>query len=225
MHHGHESSHHFHDDISASSTAKQLLDDSSLESHFDALAVQNYQDVFSPHELLCLDNMFHSWELKLGHQVLEPGCGQGRLTELIAHHVGPQGKVMACDLSGKMISRAINRLANQGLLDRTEFFHGSILDMTLPVCDIDKALLFNVFPDLIHKEAALSLCARTLVPGGALWINQLQIENHEHGHLDDIESLFPAKSMMKSLIKAAGLTFVDCTIERHFYSLHAIKPN
>ena len=41
-----------------------------------------------------------------GMTVLEPGCGAGRMTRLLAEAVGPQGKVIAADISSKMVRAA-----------------------------------------------------------------------------------------------------------------------
>jgi demethylmenaquinone methyltransferase/2-methoxy-6-polyprenyl-1,4-benzoquinol methylase len=46
------------------------------------------------------------WGIAPGERVLEPGCGAGRLTEILAERVGPDGGVMAFDAS-----RAFMRLA------------------------------------------------------------------------------------------------------------------
>ena len=39
------------------------------------------------------------WGIQRGAQVLEIGCGQGDLTAVLAHAVGPEGHVTACDLA------------------------------------------------------------------------------------------------------------------------------
>src|SRR5690349_18636600 len=40
-----------------------------------------------------------AWAIQPGAKVLEIGCGQGDLTAVLAHAVGPQGHVTACDLA------------------------------------------------------------------------------------------------------------------------------
>lgn len=40
------------------------------------------------------------WGIRPGSQVLEIGCGQGDLTAVLAHVVGPNGHITACDIAG-----------------------------------------------------------------------------------------------------------------------------
>ncbi len=67
---------------------------------------------------------FHDWtyrkkavdslQLGKGDQVVEIGCGTGRNFELLEHAVGPGGKIVAVDLSEKMLMYADKRAARHG---------------------------------------------------------------------------------------------------------------
>jgi ubiquinone/menaquinone biosynthesis C-methylase UbiE len=55
-----------------------------------------------------------------GMLVLEPGCGMGFFTLELARRVGPQGKVVAADIQGKMLAGLRRRACKAGLADRIE---------------------------------------------------------------------------------------------------------
>jgi SAM-dependent methyltransferase len=44
-------------------------------------------------------NLAHSWDLKTGTKILEIGCGQGDMTSVIAHSIGPEGRIVAVDIA------------------------------------------------------------------------------------------------------------------------------
>ena len=75
-----------------------------------------------------------------GDRVLEPGCGAGRLTELLARAVGPRGAVLACDVSEEMVRRAKARVASPPAEVRV----ASLTDLASPAASFDHAVLLNV---------------------------------------------------------------------------------
>lgn len=231
MHHDHSHSHtHDHSHEHENEHGYNPLCNDSLADYFDRQAEKNMFAAFESHELFTLERMFHNWNLHFGHHILEPGCGQGRLTERLAHHIGPQGKIYACDLSGRMLQMAMSRMSNAGLFDRTELFHGSVLDMPLPTATADRALMFNVFPHFIDQPGVLALCARTLRNGGELWINQLRPHCEKHnfdrtaGPCHNENHGMPQAETMKSMLAHVGLKLVGLIeVQDFFYSLKAVK--
>lgn len=85
-------------------------------------------------------------------KILEPGCGTGRLTEIMARHVGPTGRVSAVDMSRKMALRCAGRVAGLG---NVEVVHGRVEDGTVRRNGYDAVVCHNVFHHFPDKARAL----------------------------------------------------------------------
>lgn len=102
-----------------------------------------------------------------GERVLEIGSGTGRLSEILARRVGPQGAVVGVDLSEALTSLARARAAAEGL-DNLSFVVADAQVDVLDTAHFDAATSqFGVmfFED---REAAFANLARHLVPGSRL---------------------------------------------------------
>lgn len=77
-----------------------------------------------------------------GVTVLEPGCGAGRMTALLASAVGPEGRVLAVEMSEKMIAAARRNVRAPSV----EFRHTMVEELKLPQQSVDIVLCFDVFP-------------------------------------------------------------------------------
>ena len=67
--------------------------------------------VYGEDEQKKLERLFSHIGSFEGMTVLEPGCGTGRLTEVLSNQVGAKGKVVALDISPKMVDVARERLS------------------------------------------------------------------------------------------------------------------
>jgi trans-aconitate 2-methyltransferase len=67
--------------------------------------------------------------LRGDYRVLEIGCGIGTLTQLLAQELGPEGSVLALDLSPKSIEAARSRLAS---FPNVRFEAADVLTLDLP---------------------------------------------------------------------------------------------
>jgi trans-aconitate 2-methyltransferase len=83
--------------------------------------------------------------LKAGEHVLDVGCGDGRLTLLLAKKIS-SGKVIAVDLSEKMLTLA-KELAAENRLKNTTFLHSDAVE-----------IIFN------HELDFSSKCWRSVIP-------------------------------------------------------------
>src|SRR4030095_12601146 len=59
-------------------------------------------------------------QLRSGDQVLDVGCGTGRLAIVFAERVGPSGSVNGIDPATEMIKRASRRARTRGLQGRVQ---------------------------------------------------------------------------------------------------------
>ena len=132
-------------------------------SAFDALAPR--WDSFKPHEavaagvlrgLALLDDIS-------GRDVVDLGCGTGRLEEILLPRLG-DGRVVGVDFSAEMIARAKLRCPDP----RATFLCCDVLDTGLPRGSADVVLCFDSFPHFPDGNAVLREAAEWLRPGGAL---------------------------------------------------------
>jgi len=140
-----------------------------------------------------------------GMTVLEPGCGAGRMTRLLADAVGPQGKVIAADISGRMVAAARRNIS----ASQVEIHHAAAEDLQLPVGSIDVVLCFDVFPHFEHPATLLDRFRAALKPGGRLIVahcpgrkavNQL----HESAGGAVGADRLPPAGQMRALLRSGG---------------------
>lgn len=162
--------------------------------------------------------------LRAGLEVLEAGCGTGRITKWLATTVTP-GRVVAADFSPAMLAQARTRHPDG------EFW---LLDVCAeaPAENLfDVALCFNAFPHFRDQPLALRNFRYMLKPGGRLLILHLAGSaklNHFHSGLAHpvCHDLLPAPEAWPDLLAAAGLRLQSFTDEADLFLLEAIalKP-
>jgi ubiquinone/menaquinone biosynthesis C-methylase UbiE len=177
-------------------------------SFFDSHAKSPWAyDDYSTDETAKLDRLFKMIGPLQGLSILEPGCGTGRLTEILARRVGDQGRVVAIDISSKMIDLACRRVK-----DRTNVViqHQALEDLPLQEKGFDLIMCHQVFPHLEDKAGNLRRMAWALKSGGRLIIFHL-IPFHE---INDMHrkagtavehDLMPGREEMIQLTSEAGL--------------------
>jgi len=117
-----------------------------------------------------------------GMVVLEPGCGMGYFTLPLARMVGPEGRVVAVELQGKMLSVLSRRADKAGLSDRIELRQAG--DEGLGVEDLSGEVDFAAAIHLVHEipdqASFFAQVWKALKPGGKL----LVVEPKGHVSLD-----------------------------------------
>jgi len=206
--------------MSAANTDKDIGD------FFDRCADKRLMYEFEPEEQEKLKWFFVNWNIRPGQRVLEPGCGSGRLTQLLAETVGPKGEVYACDLSTAMI-----RLARERRLPPyVHFVEMSTLSIERSDGWFDAVICLNVFPHIMDKSAALTEFARVLKPAGAIWINHFQgregINRFHHDAAPEVSNhTLPCPHTMRRLLEEGGFELLEVTDNSDAYSLRARRKD
>jgi ubiquinone/menaquinone biosynthesis C-methylase UbiE len=160
-----------------------------------------------------------------GCTVLEPGCGTGRLTRILTDKVGPEGLVLALDISPKMIASAKSRLHG---LNNVELACVPLEGISLPDSAVDLIFCHQVFPHFDQKKTAISLMNKWLRPGGKLVVFHLiNIEEindlHRKSGTAVAEDIMPSWEEMRSLFHSAELEIESLDDQSDRYFLLASK--
>lgn len=175
-------------------------------------------------ELDKIRRMFEVSGIRAGARVIEPGCGSGRLTELIAERIGSSGELVALDISPKMLEQARIRIAG---LSNVHVTLGSIEDTPLDCQSYDLALCHNVFPHFDDKRAALLKLVSTLKLSGKFivshfmdssWVNSL----HRKTNPAVASDLLPDQENMTKLFDEVGMRIQEFSDDERGYLLKAV---
>ena len=162
---------------------------------------------FGPDEMGKIDRMLEQARIREGIRVLEPGCGTGRLTAILADLVGPKGYILALDISSKMIESARCRI---GLRDNVSLERSTIESYSLTPESFDAVICHNTFPHFDDKPGVVAHLAAGLKKGGrfvvfhfmnSAWINDL----HRKAHASVLNDLIPPELEMRKILGTGGL--------------------
>ena len=125
-----------------------------------------------------------------GMVVLEPGCGMGYFTLALARMVGPEGRVVAVELQGKMLSVLSRRAGRAGLLDRIELRQAVAEGLGIEDLsgEVDFAAAIHLVHEIPDQTAFFTQIWKALKPGGKL----LVVEPKGHVSLDQFEQTVAA---------------------------------
>jgi len=112
--------------------------------------------------------------------VVDVGCGTGNLTTAILAALGGTGKVVAVDISPRMIEVARVKVRDA----RVTWHVGTAESLPVASASVDRIICFSVWPHLVDHQATLAEFARVLRPGGFLHIWHL-IEPHLRAQAPD----------------------------------------
>ncbi len=180
---------------------------------------------YGPEELDRVRRIFEAAKLSEGDIVLEPGCGSGRLTRLIADAIGSAGRVVAADISSRMLDQA--RLRVQGLANVT-LVMGAVEDVTADWGNFDVVLCHNVFPHFDDKHQALSMLVHALRDGGRFivshFMNSSEVNSlHRKTNPAVAHDFLPNHDQMNKLFESSGMFVEYVSDDEKGYLLKALK--
>ena len=146
-----------------------------------------------------------------GKHILEPGCGTGRLTELLSEKAGPDGRVVALDISSGMIAKARKRLSSR----KNVFLIEECLENISEAPDsFDLVIHHQVLPHYLDQALALEISSRLLKPEGQLlvihFINSLQINDiHRKAGTVVENDRLPEEQDLRTMLADTGFSLLD----------------
>ncbi|KIX12233.1 class I SAM-dependent methyltransferase [Dethiosulfatarculus sandiegensis] len=163
---------------------------------------------------------------KKGLRVLEPGCGTGRLTRVMAKVVGNKGMVTALDISQGMAQACKDRNSD---LENVEVHQACVEDFSHSSPPLfDRIICHQVFPHFDDQELACRAMSGMLKPGGILAV----IHFEKSGFINDVhrkagtvveKDLIPEQAEMEKLLASHNL-ITDLLVEDKLgYYLRAVK--
>jgi demethylmenaquinone methyltransferase/2-methoxy-6-polyprenyl-1,4-benzoquinol methylase len=141
-----------------------------------------------------------------GMTILEPGCGSGRLTRMLADKSEGSGFIYANDISAKMVHAARERV---GKRPNVRIEQGAMEEIPLPAKSMDLVFLHQVFPHFDDKKRALAVIVKAMKPSACLiihhFINSVRI-NDLHRKTDPAVKTdrMPDKAEMRALCQETG---------------------
>jgi len=138
--------------------------------------------------------------------VLEPGCGPGLATLMLAELVGESGRVLALDISEEMALKCRARTAH---LPQVEVAHGAVEELHELTGEFDLAFCLNAFPHFCDRHAALTAIHARLQPQGRLVIahsipRSRVNEIHRRAGGAVAGDMLPAPEELAALLTACG---------------------
>lgn len=116
-------------------------------------------------------------DIRPGMDVLDIGCGPGRVTIPAARRVGPQGSVTALDIQPEMIALLEARLASSRLRNVRPLV-ADIGARPPALGRFDRVLLVCVLGEVLHPSAALRHVRGLLKEGGLLSVTEIFPDPH-----------------------------------------------
>ena len=194
--------------------------------YFDAQvhAPWSFQD-YGEEEWKKLDRFFRYTGSLDGLRILEPGCGTGRLTEILSDRVGPQGRVVALDISPKMAETARKKLSGR---KNVEVHLSAVESFPFETGSFELVLCHQVFPHFRDKAQVLKILSKGLKREGKLivfhFIDFDQINDRHRKSGTAVEGdLMPSPKVMKDLFEKAGLKIDFLINDESGYFLGSVR--
>lgn len=200
------------------------LAESCIGEFFDGVAGRGSLDQFRPEELAQIPALLNRWKIQPGAWVFEPGCGTGRLTEIIAPLVAPTGQVVACDLSSAMLEKCRHRTIGMPVMA----LQAGVRDLTNFEDRFDMAILLCVLPHFQDLASDLAHIGRMVKKNGRLFVHHFGSRDevntfHRNAHPLLSNHLLPPMSELRALLAGLGFEVEFQIDEPGRYALGALR--
>ncbi len=141
-------------------------------------------------------------QLKPGMAVADVGAGTGLFTRLFAEKVGPEGKVVAVDVSKQMLEHIAKDAEKQGM-KQIKTVLGTQETTNLKPDSADLVFLSEVYHHLENYDEMLASMYQALKPGGALVVIDFQrVEGKSRDFV--LKHVRAGEEQVREEIRAAG---------------------
>jgi ubiquinone/menaquinone biosynthesis C-methylase UbiE len=152
-------------------------------------------------------------DVQPGMQVLDAGCGPGRLTIPLAKKVTDKGGVTALDIQEGMLQRVTHKAQTEHL-HNIEFIQAGLGEGTLDENRYDRSVLVTVLGEIPNQQAAMKDLYAALKPSGVLSITEVIFDPH-----------FQSSSKVRALARAVGFRERALYGHKLAYTLNFVKPD
>lgn len=158
-----------------------------------------------------LELLVSDFRINPGARVLDLGAGSGVLQPYLRRLIGPQGTLLAFDISENMLRQA----RKKQLSPRDLFFQGDAQRMALQAESFDHVICFAAFPHFPDAARALREMARVARPRAEVIIAHLmsreELARHHGTHETVADDVLPDAPGMRTLFLESGLEEPEIT--------------
>jgi len=156
--------------------------------------------------------------VKEGDQVLDAGCGTGRLIPYIKRYAGSTGQIVEMDFARKMLTIAKEKHAASNI----SFIQSDAQKVPFQEKSFDAVICFALFPHIPDKQKALHEFKTILKPGGSLVIAHTMSREELNAFHKKVkgpvtQDLLPEQKEMKRLFMNAGFQNFSITDKPSLY--------
>lgn len=158
-------------------------------------------------------------------RVVDVGCGTGNLTRALLGRLSCNGKVIAVDISPRMLE-----VAKRKVSDPRVTWHPTDA-RRLPIGDAscDRVFCYSVWPHFEDRAAVATELGRVLTPGGSLHVWHLipreKINEIHAGAGEAVRGdVLPPATETAELLASAGFRIVTASESNGRYLVTAVKP-
>jgi ubiquinone/menaquinone biosynthesis C-methylase UbiE len=155
------------------------------------------------------ERLIEKLAIKPGSTVADVGCGAGHISFILAHAVGPKGRVICEDIEETYALNPARQLMKDHGVKNVKIVKGEVADPKLPQRGVDAVLVVNAYHEFQEHKKMLDHFRRALKPGGRLVIVD---KAPSEGASNDDEQLATHNltlSLAESEIRAAGFEVID----------------
>jgi len=199
--------------------------ESSLSLFFDQCFEKGLFREFDSEELKRAEKLVDMFDLKKTWHIMEPGCGCGRMTRMLAEKLAPEGRIFAFEISSKMIDYC----RKSEFPPFVHFFSESVLHTNLAPDTLDAVICFNVWPHFKHQDKYLVCFKKLLKPGGFLFIAHScgrEFINSIHKNSGDVtirNHLLPSVEQLSRYLEDHGWVTIEKLEQDDLYFLKSQK--
>ncbi len=163
-------------------------------------------DIICQHDTNKIKYIINLLNIEKGSKILDVGTGTGILIPYLREKIGEQGKIIAIDVSDKMLEIATKKYPNENV----SFICGDILEAALPIEYFEFTICYSVFPHFFNKQLVVKTIVKYLKKGGKFAICHSQSRkaiNNLHKNASQVvaKDKLPQINVIKEYLKNLGL--------------------